>query len=173
MTVDNAFLDAVVGSDYPLYCPLYERNRCLLYEDRPYHCRIWGYKGREEYERDLRLGNGDVEENRIFLREEGLAIDPKDIFSIPYCERVVFKEPFTDKDASRVLDELSMLEATVIRARKHPPTLSFPNNLAIDIFGDERFLDIRLRVGKEYLDNGKKTGPFYETILHEALEYVF
>ncbi|ACV62148.1 protein of unknown function UPF0153 [Desulfofarcimen acetoxidans DSM 771] len=83
--ITNYFLDLVEPS---LNCPfLGEDNQCMIYQIRPFNCRVFGHKSKEEFEMDFT--KGIFEQVKNYWRQHGIII-PDEVmkFKPYYCEEV-------------------------------------------------------------------------------------
>lgn len=138
-------------------CPfLNEDKSCMIYEVRPYVCRLFGHATREEHESNYEnVLEQNLAADEYFFEEYGVHLSQEVItHKIDYCEDFKSETLYSHSDKMQLIDQLFMLDTQFLMADILPEemlNMSITNWFIYTRYSEEEASDIRI----EKLTNGK------------------
>jgi Fe-S-cluster containining protein len=138
-------------------CPfLNEDKSCIIYEVRPYVCRLFGHATREEHERNYEnVLEQNLAADEYFYEEYGVHLSKEVVYhKIDFCEYFKSEIPFSQSEKMQLIDKLFVLDTHFLKDDLLPEemlNMSITNWFIYTEYDEEQASEIRI----EKLTNGK------------------
>ncbi|WP_066635929.1 YkgJ family cysteine cluster protein [Desulfolucanica intricata] len=174
-SIQNYFLNLVKT---PLKCPfLDDNNKCIIYQVRPFNCRTFGHKTKEETEANSQaFAKNILEQIKSYWQKFEIIIPDEVINAKPYyCDQVkpLKGDILGVKNITLLMNKITAVERKmfsieiIMSNENYVPFYNHLVNTIIGVRASKKLPDIM----KEYLDHG--TSKIMDEFLSKAVKYEF
>ncbi|MCH4887321.1 YkgJ family cysteine cluster protein [Acidaminobacter sp. JC074] len=112
---DHYFNELVVKQACPF---LTTENTCMIYEVRPYVCRLFGHSTRQEHEANYQnILEQNLEADAYFFETYGVHLSQEVIYhKINFCQAFKAEKPISQNEKLNLIDRLFMLDTQFLMA---------------------------------------------------------
>lgn len=156
-----------------IYCPFLFDGRCVIYDVRPFNCRVWALEDEAFYEKKAARARESAKKQEDFLRKNGIMIaKPFAEMILPKCRNISIRggaPPLTEKMITAFDAEVALVHRGLIRPEEFRGLnfiLHFPGHVVLKRLAPLAFDETKLAVARELTEHGT------ENLLSEKEEII-
>jgi uncharacterized protein len=159
-----------------VHCPFLFDKRCVIYDARPFNCRVWALEDDAYYEKKAsRAADNAVRQEEFFAANGLRPLKPLKDFILPKCREIKIHGggPLTEKFIGDIDNEVALLHRTILRPEQFHAMnflVHFPGHIIMKQLDPLKYDETKAAVAKELQDGGtenylKVIISFFEGIL--------
>ncbi len=144
-----------------VFCPFLVDRKCVIYDVRPFNCRVWALEDDAYYESKAKRSGKHLAKLAAFFDENGLrTFKPLEQFVLPKCRSITVKGgdgPMSEEQIVEMDTDIALLHRVLIRPEEFRSInfhLHFPGHVVTAKLPLDRFDETRVAVAREYTEHG-------------------
>ncbi len=143
-----------------VFCPFLFDGRCVIYEARPFSCRVWALEEDTYYEKKAaRAAENARRQEEFFARNGVRPMKPLAEFILPKCREIKIcgAGPIDEKFISGTDNEIALLHRTLIRPEEFRSLnflLHLPGHIILKRIDPLKYDETKVAVAKELQESG-------------------